>query len=288
MPRPGRAGPDQAGARQRGEQRVGGEGADGTGAVDHAADHELLAVGEGRPRRRRRPRARRRACRCGAPAGRRRRSRASRPAVIGGIRWRWMSQVRASSVRKRRLSSSRSPCQSWAVTERSPSMAARQSPVSSTVCATCASTAWRSSASVPMRVMPGRRRDRRRRRERCTCGTRSWRETACTCGRDGRPRWRRRPWSGRCRPAAGRPRAAPGSTGRRPAGAECRARRAPSRCRAGRRSRVRRPAPRSTAPTQRRTTNRSPRRSMPSTDSWRRSRRALPGYSAAVCSRPAM
>ena len=59
---------------------------------------------------------------------------ASRPAVTGGIRWRCTPHVREWSVRKRRLSSSSIPCQSWAVTGRSPSIAARQSPVSSTVC----------------------------------------------------------------------------------------------------------------------------------------------------------
>ena len=65
------------------------------------------------------------------------------------------------------------------------------------------------------------------------------RRPSAACGPAGRPRSRRRPWSGRCRPGAGRRRGARRSTGR---GADRRrpARRGPSRCRPWRRWRARR------------------------------------------------
>ena len=153
----GRAGADQAGAGQAGQQRVGGDGADRAGAVDDGGDAQLGAVVEGDVEGVGRRGARRRWCRGGA---------ASRPAVAigveararstGAIRWRCTSQVRASSAMKRRLSASDRPRHSWAVTGRRPSIAARQSPVASTVALdVCVSIVERSASRSWVRVTPG-------------------------------------------------------------------------------------------------------------------------------------
>ena len=105
----------------------------------------------------------------------------SRPAVTGGIRWRWTSQLRAWSARKRRLSSSSSPCQSWAVTGRSPSIAG--APVAGLVDgAADVGVARRGAArrACAMRVMPGGGGTAGVVGTRCTSGTRSCRETVCS------------------------------------------------------------------------------------------------------------
>ncbi len=211
----------------------------------------------------------------------------SRSAVTGGIRWRTTPHARECSARKRRLSSSPSPCHSCAVTGRSPSTAARQSPVSSTVWSTCAVTAACSSSRVPIRVMPGGGGTAGVVGRRCTPGTRSCRDTECSV-RSGRSAEMAR--STMVRPVPTSSRSPSGSSWVH--GSPTR-RGEPASVSGAQAVPGREPVARTTAratidcPPERRTTNRSPRRSMPRADSCRRSRRALPGYSAAVVSRPA-
>ena len=108
-----------------------------------------------------------------------------RRAVAGAMRWRWTSQLRASSAMKRRLSASDRPRHSWAVTGRRPSIAARQSPVASTVVSTWAAMVDRSASRSWMRVTPGGGGTGGVVGSTCGCGTASVRETTCTV-RSGR------------------------------------------------------------------------------------------------------
>ena len=117
--------------------------------------------------------------RCAGRAGRRRRSRpagARSPATSGAGGSPTCERARRGSgacpPRTR-------PCHSCAVTGRRPSIAARQSPVSSTVRSTWASTTRCSSSSVPIRVMPGGGGTIGVVGIRCAAGTRSCRETVC-------------------------------------------------------------------------------------------------------------
>ena len=173
---------------------------------------------------------------------------------------------RACSARKRRLSSSRQPCHSWAVTGRSPSTAARQSPVSSTVCSTCAATAaLQLVEGAWIRVMPGGGGTAGVVGSRCGSGTsvvaRDRRAGAVgPVGGDGEVD-HRQAGADEQQVAA---RAAPGSTGRRPGAATPASSGGPSRCPAASRWPARRPGD-STARRGEPTTNRSPRRSMSAT-----------------------
>ena len=128
-----RAGTDQAGVCQRGEQRVLGERPDGPGAVHDARDVDLAAVGQRDLETRPATAGPTRPSRCAGRGGRRRRSRPAgvrSPATSGAGGSPTCERARR---RNRRLSSSQRPCHSCAVTGRRPSIAARQSPVSSTV-----------------------------------------------------------------------------------------------------------------------------------------------------------
>ena len=98
---------------------------------------------------------------------------------------------------------------------------------------TCARTVARTSARECGAGDAGGRRHGRRRGQHVV----GWDHVVCArrrgaCGRGGRRDRRRRPWSGRCRPGAGRRRAGCQSTGREPAGRR-REPRVPSRCRLG-------------------------------------------------------
>ena len=209
--------------------------------------------------------------------------------MAGAIRCRCTSHERASSAMKRRLSASDRPRHSWEVTGRSPSIAARQSPVLATVSSTCAVRVERSVSRSWVRVMPGGGGTGGVVGSTWGCGTASVRETTWMV-RSGRsaliarstmvrpePSISTSPTSGiACVHGSATRRASAASSG----GAHP----VPGRLLVA--STTARAS--SCSPSESSTTNPSPDRLMSATSAWRRTSRALPGNSVAVVSRPSM